>query len=60
MWWHPWLRAERRHSDYKMTLRYSHPSPSHLRGAVDRLDGLTTAHKWVQSAVESVEQPVSP
>jgi integrase len=29
------------HADYKMTLRYSHLSPAHLRADMDRLDGLT-------------------
>jgi integrase len=29
------------HKDFKMTLRYAHLSPAHLRGAVERLEGLT-------------------
>jgi len=29
------------HKDFKMTLRYAHPSPAHLRAAVERLEGLT-------------------
>jgi hypothetical protein len=30
------------HADMKMTMRYAHLSPAHLRRAVDKLDGLTT------------------
>jgi hypothetical protein len=31
------------HSDIKTTLRYAHHSPGHLRGAVARLEGLTSS-----------------
>jgi integrase len=48
------------HADYKMTQRYAHLSPAHLLAAVERLDGLTSAHGSAQSAVQSVERPVSP
>jgi integrase len=30
------------HADLKMTQRYAHLSPAHLRGAVERLEGLTS------------------
>lgn len=33
------------HADFKMTMRYAHLSPGHLRGAVARLEGLTTPPK---------------
>ena len=51
------------HADLKMTLRYSHLSPAHLRATVDRLDGLTPAASTqgsAQSAVQSGERRVSP
>jgi integrase len=47
------------HADYKMTMRYSHLSPAHLRAAVDRLDGLTFSTTSAQSAVESPQRLVS-
>jgi integrase len=47
------------HADYKMTMRYSHLSPAHLRAAVDRLDGLTISTTSTQSAVESPRHLVS-
>ena len=41
------------HSDYKMTLRYAHLSPAHLRANVDRLEGLTRSATKQTPQVES-------
>ena len=52
------VRAVLGHADIKMTMRYAHLSPEHLRAAVARLDGLAAAkpadsahgqHKVVES-----------
>jgi hypothetical protein len=59
------------HRTFAMTLRYSHLSPSHLRTAVDWLDGLTPApktpaddaamaHEMAQSAKIDAERAVTP
>lgn len=51
------------HKTFSMTLRYSHLSPAHLRGAVNRLDGLTgpapMAHETAQTANIEPERAVS-
>src|SRR5512132_1411583 len=41
----PDARAVLGHADVKMTMRYAHLSPEHLRSAVARLDGLAVAPK---------------
>jgi integrase len=43
------------HADLRMTNRYAHLSPTHLRGAVERLEGLTTAPERAASAHESAQ-----
>src|SRR5262249_36205858 len=43
------------HADIKPTLRYAHLSPGHLRGAVARLEGLTTPHETAQKLHKAVE-----
>jgi integrase len=47
------MRAVLGHADVKMTMRYAHLSPEHLRSAVARLDGLAAAPKAAESASSS-------
>jgi integrase len=42
------------HSDVKMTTRYAHLSPAHLRAGVDALDGLTAASETLRESSETV------
>ena len=47
------------HADIKMTMRYLHLSPSHLRAAVDALDGLTpTPNLMAHNLAHEVESAV--
>lgn len=55
------------HADLTMTLRYAHLSPAHLRGAVERLEGLTagagsraaSAHESAHSASAVDSRPLT-
>ena len=48
------------HSDIKMTMRYAHLSPKHLRAGLDALDGLTGGHIDGHKVVESAPSNAAP
>jgi hypothetical protein len=43
------------HADLRMTNQCAHLSPAHLRGAVERLEGLTPALERAASAHDSAQ-----
>ena len=43
------------HADLRMTNRYAHLSPAHLRGAVERLEGLTASAQRADSRAASAQ-----
>jgi hypothetical protein len=47
------------HSTLAMTMRYAHLAPEHLRAAVGRLEGLTSAQPTGPSAQGSTQEPVT-
>ena len=53
------LRKILGHADFKMTLHYAHLSTKHLRAPMERMEGLTSAHRSAQSAKIGSDRRVS-